>query len=152
MNNLLVFEKIIGSIGADDYSEKIHSLSHQDKIEYIKIDTADLSRKKFRAYTTTGRECAISLSRDSQLENGSILLLEDDLAIVLKTNELQWLKIKPKDIGSAIELGYFAGNMHWQVKFSENFLYIALNLPVDTYLSRLHEFISSNSIEVFEHD
>ena len=152
MNSLLILNHITGSINDEAFAEQIHALSHADKIEYIRLDPADLSRKKFKARTTTGRTCAISLPRDSRLENGSILHIEKNLAIVIKANALSWLQVKPKNIGMAIELGYFAGNMHWQVKFSSQYLYIALHAAKQTYLSRLHKYIADQSIEIIDND
>lgn len=75
MNSLLLLNDIIGSINDEKHSERIHSLSHAGNIEYIEVDPIDLSRKKFKAKTSTGRTCAVSLPRDSKLENGSILCL-----------------------------------------------------------------------------
>ena len=152
MNSLLIIDDVLGSIDDEAFSEKIHSLSHADKIEYIKLDTVDLSRKKFKKSTTAGRSCAISLPRDKVLENGSIMYIEDDFAIVIITNKLQWLQIKPNCIDAAIELGYFAGNMHWQVKFYDECIFIALNSPRENYLNRLSQFLSNQTIEIVEDD
>ncbi|MEM8843928.1 MAG: urease accessory protein UreE [Pseudomonadota bacterium] len=149
---MLILNSVLGSIDDEVFSDKIHTLSHSDKIEFIKLDPVDLARKKFKAYTTAGRSCAVSVSRDTVLENGSILCIEDDFAIVLKTNEVKWLKIKPHNINAAIELGYFAGNMHWQVRFSDHYLFIALNSSKESYLNRLSNLISNHSIEIIEND
>ena len=152
MNSLLLLDNIIGTIDDETYSERIHTLSHEGNIEYINIDPIDLSRKKFRAKTTTGRSCAISLSRDAKLENGSILYIENNLAIVLKTNEIKWLKLKPINLRVALELGYFAGNMHWQVRFTDDYICIALNSSRDTYINRLSEFLNKNLIEIISNE
>jgi urease accessory protein len=51
--------------------------------------------------------------------------------------ELQWLTLQARDAAAALELGYFAGNMHWKVEFDGERLRIALQGPVETYLERL---------------
>ena len=58
----------------------------------------------------------------------------------------EWLTLKPKDLAAAIELGYFAGNMHWRVKFENDYLSIALESPKEVYLDRLKDFFSKDKI------
>lgn len=138
--------KIVGSSQDLTLSSLLHDLSHKDKIEYITLDHANLQRRKFRAKTDQGTDCAISISRDQKLFNGAILYLEKDRAIVVKMTDDAWLSFKPKDLTTAIELGYFAGNMHWRVKFEKGYLRIALESPEEIYLDRLKDFISQNKI------
>ena len=64
----------------------------------------------------------------------------------------QWLSLKPKDLSSAIELGYFAGNMHWRVKFEKERLDIALESPEEIYLERLKGFFNKNKITRLNND
>ena len=59
---------------------------------------------------------------------------------------------KPKDFATAIELGYFAGNMHWRVKFAEDHLDIALESPEQIYLERLHDFFDQQRITRIGHE
>ena len=79
-------------------------------------------------------------------------MLEDDRAIVVKMAEDRWLSLKPKDVSTAIELGYFAGNMHWRVKFEKERLDIALESPEEIYLDRLKDFFNKNKITRLSHD
>ena len=83
---------------------------------------------------------------ETRLTNGAVLLLESDRAIVVKMSKDRWLSLKPNDISSAIELGYFAGNMHWRVKFKDECLHIALESPEDIYLDRLKDFFIQGKI------
>ena len=73
-------------------------------------------------------------------------MLEDDRAIIVKMAEDQWLSLKPKDTSTAIELGYFAGNMHWRVKFRKDCLDIALESPEEIYLDRLKDFFNEKKV------
>ena len=127
-------------------------MSHHNKVEYIVLDKANLQRRRFRTKTDQGTDCAISISRDKKLSNGAVLLLEDDRAIVVKMAEDRWLSLKPKDVSTAIELGYFAGNMHWRVKFEKERLDIALESPEEIYLDRLKDFFNKNKITRLSHD
>lgn len=138
--------KIIGHLHDSEINNKIHKLSHQGKVEYIELDHDNLKRKRFRAKTDKGTDCAVTLSRNQELSNGSVMFLEDDRAIVIKMTVDEWLSLKPIDITTAIELGYFAGNMHWRVKFENDYLHIALESPEEVYLDRLKELFNQNKI------
>ena len=149
---MLQLNKILGHAHDSNLSSLIHDLSHQDKVEYIYLDHANLQRRRFRATTNKGTDCAVSISRSSQLSNGAVLLLENDCAIVVQMAEDEWLSLQPKDIATAIELGYFAGNMHWRVKFENDHLDIALESPQEIYLDRLKDFFAQQKITRIHHD
>lgn len=143
---------VLGHSHDSKLSGQLHDLSHQNKVEYITLDYTNLQRRRFRARTDQGTDCAIAISREKKLTNGAVLLLESDRAIVVKTSEDRWLLLRPKDISSAIELGYFAGNMHWRVKFKEECLQIALDSPENIYLDRLKDFFLQKKIVRVNHD
>lgn len=149
---MLQLNEILGYSHDSNLSNLIHDLSHKDKVEYIYLDHANLQRRRFRATTSKGTDCAISISRNSQLSNGAVLLLENDCAIVVQMAEDEWLSVKPNDIATAIELGYFAGNMHWRVKFEKDYLDIALESPEEIYLDRLKDFFAQQKITRIHHD
>ncbi len=143
---------VLGHSHDSKLSSRLHELSHQNKVEYIVLDHPNLQRRRFRVKTDRGTDCAISISRETRLTNGAVLLLESDRAIVVKMSKDRWLSLKPNDIPSAIELGYFAGNMHWRVKFKDECLHIALESPEDIYLDRLKDFFIQGKIVRANHD
>ena len=49
--------------------------------------------------------------------------------------------------GKPLELGYFAGNMHWKVRFQQQRLQIVLAGPEAAYLERLEPMLSSGRIQ-----
>jgi urease accessory protein len=71
-----------------------------------------------------------------------LTLSETDRAVVVRMQALQWLTLQPRDAAAALELGYFAGNMHWKVEFDGVRLRIALQGPLETYLERLGHLLS----------
>lgn len=149
---MLQLNEILGYSHDSNLSNLIHDLSHQDKVEYIVLDNANLQRRRFRSTTDKGTDCAISISRDSKLSNGAVLMLNNDRAIIVQMAADQWLSLKPKDTSTAIELGYFAGNMHWRVKFENEYLHIALESPEEIYLDRLKDFFNQQRITRIDHD
>ncbi len=152
MFKMIQLDKVLGHTHDAKLSSLLHDLSHKDKVEYIILDHANLKRRRFRIATDKGTDCAISIARDHKLSNGAVLLLENDRAIVVQMAEDQWLSLKPRDLATAIELGYFAGNMHWRVKFENDCLDIALDSPEEIYLERLKDFFDQQRITRIHHD
>ena len=134
---VLHLNHILGNASGDEMAEKIHRLSHAGNLEKIELSAADTARKRLRVTTDKGTDCAIALNRDLSLENGSVLLLDDERAIVVRMLETEWLRIAPADSAAALELGYFVGNLHWRVRFQGAVLEIALEGPEQNYLDRL---------------
>lgn len=149
---MIQINRVLGHSHDSKLSSLLHDLSHHNKVEYIVLDRANLQRRRFRTKTDKGTDCAISISRDKKLSNGAVLLLENDRAIVVKMAEDQWLSLKPKNLSTAIELGYFAGNMHWRVKFEKERLDIALESPEEIYLDRLKDFFNEKKITRLNYD
>ena len=149
---MIQINQVLGHSHDAKISGLLHDLSHHNKVEYIVLDHTNLQRRRFRAQTDQGTDCAISISRDNKLSNGAVLLLERDRAIVVKMATTEWLSLKPKDLSTAIELGYFAGNMHWRVKFAQERLDIALEGPTEMYLDRLKDFFTQHKITRIDHD
>ena len=61
--------------------------------------------------------------------------------------EESWLRLLPGTTDDALELGYFAGNLHWRVRFNGRELHIALEGPESNYLERLEPFLQSGRVE-----
>ncbi len=139
---------IIGYSTDRDISDQLHDLSHAGRVEYLILDRDDTLRHRLRAVTDKGTDCAIALPREQKLEDGSVLRLSDDNAIVVRMAEEHWLAVKPHDAACAVELGYFAGNLHWRVRFHGDVLEIAMEGPRDFYMERLQPFLDAGKAEV----
>jgi urease accessory protein len=143
---VLRLETILGHATELSIAERLHHVEHRDGVEYLTLSEADTQRHRLRALTDRGTECAIALPRTQRLLNGAVLLLEDDRAIVVRMQAPQWLVLEPRDEAAALELGYFAGNMHWKVEFSRARLRIAVQGPVESYLERLAHLLRDGRI------
>lgn len=117
--------------------ERLHAIEHRGGLERVRLSAHDLSRKRQQLHTDRGTPLALMLDRDAVLQGGSVLLIEAERAIVVELDDPRWLALKPDDKARALELGYFAGNMHWKVRFEGDTLWIALEGPRDDYLARL---------------
>jgi urease accessory protein len=144
--------RILGHANDPEIAEHLHLLGHRNRIEHIDLDREDTMRHRLRTTTDAGTDCAIALPRSENLMEGAVLLLEDDRAIVIRMNEENWLTLEPRDTACALELGYFAGNLHWRVKFDGPRIRIALEAPERSYLDRLAGFLSSGKARRSEND
>lgn len=133
---------IVGQANDPGISERLHDLSHAGRVEHVTLSRSDTARHRLRVVTDRGTECAVALPRSQRLCNGAVLLLDDARAIVVRLQEQAWLALAPHDAAAALELGYFAGNMHWRVRFDGAVLRIALEDSEASYLDRLAPFLS----------
>ena len=143
---MLRLNGIVGQTTDPQFFDKLHHLQHDGCVERIILAAEDAARHRLRVQTDAGTECAISLPRDQRLTNGSILLLEQDRAVVVMMREEEVLKLLPSDTAAALELGYFAGNMHWPVRFQGSELHILMHGPAQSYLDRLQPMLTSGRI------
>jgi urease accessory protein len=56
------------------------------------------------------------------------------------------LRLQPRTVADAIELGYLVGNLHWRVRFAGEAVLIAMEAPMDDYLARLAALIGARRI------
>jgi urease accessory protein len=143
---MIKIDHIVGTAMEPAIAEALHELEHHNAVEYVTLNPADTQRHRLRVMTDRGTECAIAVPRTQRLENGSVLLLEPDRAIVVRMGEIHWLVLGAADAASALQLGYFAGNMHWKVEFEGELLRIALQGPVESYLERLSHLMQDGRI------
>jgi urease accessory protein len=147
---MLRLNAILGQATDPEFFDKLHHLQHNGRVERIVLGAEDAARHRLRVQTDAGSECAISLPRDQRLNNGSILLFEQDRAIVVMMREEEVLKLAPADAAAALELGYFAGNMHWPVRFHAGELHILMHGPAHSYLDRLDPMLASRRVAVVQ--
>ena len=137
---------ILGNASDPEIADALHTCEHHGTVEHISLDPADTARKRLRVTTDADTDCAITLSREERLENGSVLLLDAERAIVVRMEEEDWLDLRAADDAAALELGYLAGNMHWRVRFDGAVLKIALEGPEAGYLARLAPLLDSGRV------
>lgn len=145
---MLRIESVVGSRLQPEIADKLHALEHRDAVDLLMLATADVARHRLRATTTGGLDLAISLRRDQHLYDGAVLLLESDRAVVVRVAAERWLRLRPRSIADAIDLGYQAGNLHWRVRFDGEALLVALEAPVEDYVARLGALIEDRRVSL----
>lgn len=147
---MVKLEHIIGLASEPRIAEALHELEHRNAVDYLTLSPADTQRHRLRVLSDRGTECAIAIPRTQHLANGAVLLLESDRAIVVRMREVEWLALQADTVDRALELGYFAGNMHWKVEFEGARLRIALQGPRASYLERMAHLLQGGQIRVIE--
>ncbi len=143
----VTINSIAGRAGDAAISERLHVLGHKQAVEYVPITVDETMRRRLRVRSDRGTECLVALPREQRLFDGAVLLLEAERAIVIRMSEQKWLSLRPVDMPSALELGYFAGNLHWRVRFDGAVLKVALEGPEKDYLARLQPFLEKRRVE-----
>ena len=149
---MLRIDRVLGSRAEPALSEALHRLEHQGAVDVVNIPASDLARRRLLIATRGGEELAIALPRHEKLFDGAVLLLEDDRAIVVRAATERWLRLEPRSIADAVELGYHIGNLHWRVRFGGEVLLVALEGRTEDYTARLENLISARRVAVTEHD
>jgi urease accessory protein len=137
---------IMGSRLEPAFSEKLHRLEHRNAVDEVQVTVGDLDRQQLMTMTRGGQELAITLSRHEKLFDGAVLLLNDARAIVVRAAGRRWLRLEPRSIGDAIQLGYHIGNLGWRVRFEGETLFVAIEGRAENYVVRLGELIWSRRV------
>ncbi len=145
---MLRIDHVVGSRLEDAFSEEIHRLEHRGAVDEVNIPVADLARRRLLAVTRAGEELAIALPPHQKLFDGAILLIDGERAIVVRAATGRWMRLEPRSISDAIELGYQAGNLRWRIRFQGEALVVALEGRPEDYTARLEEMISARRIGV----
>jgi urease accessory protein len=140
-------ERIVGQASDPEIAGRLHGLQRAGRVEYLALQPEDMQRHRLRVTGDQGTEYAIAIPRRETLRDGAVLMLGEEKAVVVRSREQNWLRLKASDPDTALELGYFAGNMHWKVRFDGPVLEIALQGPEADYLTRLADFLADGRIE-----
>ena len=143
---MFLVDRVLGSRLDPALADRLHELEHRGRIDLLTVPAAELARRRFRATSAAGEEVTVALPREQKLYDGAVLLLDPDRALLVRVDTQHWLRLQPRAISDAVELGYHAGNLHWRVKFKGEALLVALEGPVDQYLDRLGPLITERRV------
>ena len=145
---------VLGSRLEPAFSERVLRLEHHNAVDFVQLSDADLERQRLLATTRDGQELEIALPRHQRLFDGAVLLLDEIRAIVVRATSRRWLRLEPRSLSDAIELGYQVGKLHWRVRFEGEALLVAIEGRPENYAVRLGELIWSRRVgmSVLEED
>ena len=137
---------VLGSRLDPAFSERILRLQHQNAVDEVELSSAELERNHFLTATRGGQELAITLPRHQRLFDGAVLLLDDRRAVVVRGVGQRWLRLEPRSIRDAIELGYHVSKLGWRVRFEGEALFVAIEGRTENYVVRLGELFWSRRV------
>ena len=143
---------IIGSRLEPAYSEKLQRLELRNAVDELRLSPDHLDKRELTATTRGGQEVAIALPRHERLFDGAVLLLDDNSAVVVRAAGQRWLRLQPRSISDAIELGYHIGNLGWRVRFEGDVLFVAMQGRAENYVVRLGQLIWSRRVRISVED
>ena len=145
---MLTLTAIVGQASDPRLADRLHELSHAGRLEVLTVERDDTLRRRLRGVTDKGTEVAVALDRSEALSDGAVLLLDRHRAIVVRMSQENWLRVLPRDTDSALEAGYFIGNLHWRVRFEPGAILVALEGPESHYTGRLAHLTMQGKIRV----
>ena len=148
----LSIHHVLGSRLEPSFSERIHRLELHDAVDEVALPSTALEQRELHATTRGGQELAIALPRHEKLFDGAVLRLDDDGAIVVREAGKRCLRLQPRSISDAIELGYHIGNLGWPVRFEGDVLFVAMQGRAENYVVRLGELIWSRRVGISVQD
>jgi urease accessory protein len=143
---------VIGSRLEPAYSGKLQRLELRNAVDELRLSPDHLDKRELTATTRGGQEVAIALPRHERLFDGAVLLLDDNSAVVVRAAGQRWLRLQPRSISDAIELGYHIGNLGWRVRFEGEVLFVAMQGRAENYVVRLGELIWSRRVGISVQD
>jgi urease accessory protein len=147
---MLRLTKVLGNAADPAVADRLHHLGHHGAVEYVTLAAEDVARRRLHVHTDRGTEIAIVLRREDRLENGAVLSLDEERAVLVRLKEPRWLGLRPRDAGAALEVGYAVGNMHWQVRFADDAIWVRLDGDASVYRARIADLIEKGQAEVVE--
>ncbi len=148
---MLRIQSVLGLADDERFSEQLHALAHDGAVEAVHLTQGDMLRHRLRVKTDHGTECAIALPRSESLRDGAVLWLDPRRAIVVRSKESVWLSFRPCSVAAALELGYFAGNLHWKVQFEKEVMKVEAESGEESILRRMAVLLHSGRIERVTH-
>jgi urease accessory protein len=145
---MLRIDRVLGSRLEAEFFEELHRLEHRGAVDIVNVPVTDLARRRLLTTTRAGVELAIALPRNQKLFDGAVLQLDDNSAIVVRAATERWLKLEPRSIADAVELGYHVGNLHWRVRFGGEVLFVALEGRPEDYFARLEGLVASRRVAI----
>jgi len=72
-----------------------HALEHRDAVDVVVVHQVDLARRRFLA-SPQGCRTGYRIAREERLFDGAILLLEEERAIIVRSEAERWLRLEPR--------------------------------------------------------
>lgn len=139
--------RVIGHASDAQIRDALGRLEAQGRVSHLLVPAADLGRRRFRAVDQHDTPFGVALDRDVQIEDGSVLHLTEDEAVVIDAEAAPRLVLRALTTAGALRLGWAAGHLHWKVRMSDDELSVLLEAPREDYLERIEQLIQDGDVE-----
>ena len=146
---MLIIESVLGNVSDKQWQERVEKA----QVDYLALDQWDAQKNRLRRTTEQGKDIAISLPRNTFLQNGDVLAYDEaantvtlakiSLRDVLIIEIKELLKKEQSElVRLCIELGHALGNQHWPAVVRDNKIILPLTVDkkVMTSVLRTHDF------------
>lgn len=132
---MIIVDQVLGNLRDENWKSVLEGAA----FDYLDLDQWQAQKNRFRAETAQGAELALSLERNSRLQDGDLLLwdeatrkatvariaLQDVLVIELAKVVDQR---EPANWQTCFELGHALGNQHWPAVVKGTKVYVPLTV------------------------
>lgn len=115
----------------DDFKERVKGFDR------LLLTSEERSSPHMVGYTEGGRTVRLSLPRGTELNDGDVLTLDGDVAIVVTAAQEDLFVVTPKDALEWGVIGYQLGNLHRPVRFTKDTMLTPADPMVADMFSRL---------------
>ncbi len=146
---MLIVDSVLGNISDSVWQERVNKL----EVDYLVLNQWDAQKNRLRRKSEQGNDIAISLPRNTFLQNGDVLSFDEAAGnmLVAKINlrdvliiEVQELLKKDSSdlLRLCFELGHAIGNQHWPAVVREGRIIVPLTVDkkVMESVMRTHAF------------
>lgn len=124
-----IVTEVLGTIG--DFKEKVTAS------DQLLLTSEERSSPHMVGHTEGGRTMRLSLPRGTELNDGDVLALDGDVAIVVTAAPEDLFVVTPKDALEWGVIGYQLGNLHRPVRFTKDTMLTPADPMVADMLNRL---------------
>ena len=120
---------VLGTIG--DFKERVMAS------DQLLLTSEERSSPHMVGHTEGGRTVRLSLPRGTELNDGDVLALDGDVAIVVTAAPEDLFVVTPRDALEWGVIGYQLGNLHKPVRFTNDMMLTPADPMVADLLNRL---------------
>ncbi len=124
-----VVTEVLGT--EDDFKERVKGFDR------LLLTSEERSSPHMVGHTEGGRAMRLSLPRGTELNDGDVLALDGDVAIVVTAAPEDLFVVTPKDALEWGVIGYQLGNLHRPVRFTKDTMLTPADPMVADVLNRL---------------
>lgn len=140
---MITISSTLGNIFHDNkWNERFNKASQNSSFETLKLSRTDLSKSRLRAKTNKGTDVGIVLHSNSKIQNGDVLLSNQEKFIFIQQSPEKVIAVTKKDKTEAnfddtlVLLGHILGNRHRPIQIENETIFFPI--------------LSESEIDVFE--